>query len=66
MLFDSNTGSVKGVAVKSEWITDMLNTAKMKFGDGANAGSVIKKDGISFSEHLVFIHACFADPFRKS
>jgi hypothetical protein len=55
MLYDSKSGSVKGVAVKSEWITDMLHTAKLKFGDGADTGSVIKKDGISFSEHLVFM-----------
>jgi hypothetical protein len=55
MLFDLKTGSVKGVAVKSEWISDMSNYAKMKFGDGVDSGAVIKKDGVSFNEHLVFM-----------
>jgi hypothetical protein len=55
MLSDLKTGSVKGVAVKSEWITDISNAAKMKFGDGIDSGDVIKQDGVSFNEHLVFM-----------
>jgi hypothetical protein len=66
MLSDLKTGSVKGVAVKSEWITDISNAAKMKFGDGIDSGAVIKKDGVSFNEHLASVHACFADPFCES
>ena len=55
MLFDLKTGSVKGVAVKSEWISDMTNSAKLKLGDGLDSGGVTKKDGVSFNEHLVFL-----------
>jgi hypothetical protein len=55
MLSDLRTGSVKGVAVKSEWIYDISNAAKTKFGDGIDSGAVIKKDGVSFNEHLVFM-----------
>jgi hypothetical protein len=55
MLSDLEKGAVKGVAVKSEWITDISNAAKMKFGDGIDCGVVIKKDGVSFNEHLVFM-----------
>jgi hypothetical protein len=56
MLSDLETGAVKGVAVKSAWITgDISNAAKLKFGDGIDCGVVIKKDGMSFNEHLVFM-----------
>jgi hypothetical protein len=48
-------GAVKGVAVKSEWITDISLSAKSKFGNGRDCGVVMKKDGISFDEPLVFM-----------
>jgi hypothetical protein len=55
MLSNIETGAVKGVAVKSEWITDISNAAIMNFGNGIDSGMVIKRDGVCFNKHLVFM-----------